>query len=224
MSSKIEVSRTLAWDLAVYLEVSPSEVARTWGKDLRALLAAPVVERQPVAWFKRLKGLECKSDGRTYDLMFCPMGGYQPLFDSSPELAELQAIITDLQTELSAIKDECVDHVNLYKAWTEQRETMKAEIERLKGGQGEAVAWRGCNSDGEVVTEWIDSVPPERIIDLHGNAASFDVIERAYSSQPAPVSIVMPERLEYLESDGDETIATKDAWNACLDKLKELNQ
>lgn len=45
------------------------------------------------------------------------------------------------------------------------------------------VAWRGCNADGEVVTEWIDGVPPERMTDLCGNAASFDKIEYAYAEQ-----------------------------------------
>jgi len=54
--------------------------------------------------------------------------------------------------------------------------------------QGEPVAWRGLNADGEVVTEWIDGIPPERMTDLCGNAASFDKIERAYAEQPAPVA------------------------------------
>jgi hypothetical protein len=46
---------------------------------------------------------------------------------------------------------------------------------------------------------------------------------RYFASQPAPVSVVLPERREptpdspYLT---DEDIE----WNACLDKVKELNQ
>jgi outer membrane murein-binding lipoprotein Lpp len=48
----------------------------------------------------------------------------------------------------------------------------------------QSVAWRGCNSDGEVVTEWIDGVPPARMVDLSGNSASFDRIETAYAAPP----------------------------------------
>lgn len=58
----------------------------------------------------------------------------------------------------------------------------------------EPIAWRGCNSDGEVVTEWIDGAPPEKMFDLCGNAASFDKIERAYSHPQRPV--VMPEKYD----------------------------
>ncbi|MCO7503156.1 MULTISPECIES: hypothetical protein [unclassified Pseudomonas] len=47
--------------------------------------------------------------------------------------------------------------------------------------QGEPVAWRGINELGEVVTEWIDGVPPERMVDLRGNPGSFAKIELAYS-------------------------------------------
>jgi len=57
----------------------------------------------------------------------------------------------------------------------------------------ESVAWRGCNSNGEVVTEWIDGAPPENMFDLCGNAASFDKIERAYRHPQRPA--VMPDRL-----------------------------
>ncbi|MFK0092939.1 hypothetical protein [Pseudomonas sp. NPDC090592] len=47
--------------------------------------------------------------------------------------------------------------------------------------QGEPVAWRGINDLDEVVTEWIDGVPPESMVDLCGNRASFAKIERAYT-------------------------------------------
>lgn len=59
--------------------------------------------------------------------------------------------------------------------------------------QGGPVAWRGLNAGGEVVTEWIDGQPPERMTDLCGNAASFDKIEHAYAEQPAPVAVVLPD-------------------------------
>ncbi|AIR90479.1 hypothetical protein [Pseudomonas cremoricolorata] len=54
--------------------------------------------------------------------------------------------------------------------------------------QGDPVAWRGINELGEVVTEWIDGVPPSSMTDLCGNPASFARIERAYThADPAEV-------------------------------------
>ncbi|KKK07877.1 hypothetical protein JZ00_31435 [Pseudomonas frederiksbergensis] len=68
-------------------------------------------------------------------------------------------------------------------------EAMRDARVGAKLAQGEPVAWRGCNADGEVVTEWIDGVPPEKMVDLCGNPSSFDKIELAYAEQPAPVAV-----------------------------------
>lgn len=35
---------------------------------------------EPVAWIKFLIGAECKTDGRTYDIVFCHADGYTPLY------------------------------------------------------------------------------------------------------------------------------------------------
>lgn len=78
MTNDIKIPRELAERLLNPTSLYEAE------DELRALLAAPVVESQPVLWFKHLKGSECKSDGRTYDVMFCPMDGYQPLYASPP--------------------------------------------------------------------------------------------------------------------------------------------
>lgn len=59
MSSKIEIPLELAWDLAVYLENSPSKNARLWGKELLALLAATAVERQESVSVKRFNIYAC---------------------------------------------------------------------------------------------------------------------------------------------------------------------
>ncbi|MEK2607752.1 hypothetical protein WLF18_01340 [Pseudomonas shirazensis] len=54
--------------------------------------------------------------------------------------------------------------------------------------QGEPVAWRGINELGEIVTEWIDGSPPDRMVDLCGNPDSFAKIELAYThTDPAEV-------------------------------------
>lgn len=47
--------------------------------------------------------------------------------------------------------------------------------------QGEPVAWRGINELAEIVTEWIDGSPPDRMVDLCGNPESFAKIELAYT-------------------------------------------
>ena len=42
------------------------------------------------------------------------------------------------------------------------------------------------------------------------------------AEQPAPVSVVLPERSNERDHAGDFTYEAK-AWNACLDELKRLN-
>lgn len=110
-----------------------------------------------------------------------------------------------------------------YQAQQELRTLIAAPVVE---GQ-EPVAWRGCNADGEVVTDWIDGVPPEHMTDLCGNPSSFDKIELAYTTPPASVSVVLPERMSP-RPEGDNTPPSTYnvnlGWNACLDKVKELNQ
>lgn len=54
--------------------------------------------------------------------------------------------------------------------------------------QGEPVAWRGINELGEVVTDWIDGIPPSSMVNLCGNPDSFARIEQAYThADPAEV-------------------------------------
>lgn len=96
--------------------------------------------------------------------------------------------------------------------------------------QGEPVAWRGLNAGGEVVTEWIDGQPPERMTDLCGNAASFDKIEHAYAEHPAPVAVVLPgrkvdpHRHQRLITPGcGVEKGTAEGWNACLAEVAKLN-
>jgi hypothetical protein len=112
--------------------------------------------------------------------------------------------------------------------WSEERGTMidnlqaaRAEIERLKGGQGEPVmkleAERLWEGDGEysvsfVKSGWLDQ--------CRKTGGTFFL----YTSPPAPVSVVLPERMQW---DGLRATACNirgEGWNACLDKVKELNR
>ncbi|BFO03363.1 hypothetical protein KNHN1_17410 [Pseudomonas guariconensis] len=70
----------------------------------------------------------------------------------------------------------------------------------------EPAAWRGLNELGEVVTEWIDGVPPASMVDLCGNPASFASIERAYThADPGEVERLRAEvkRLDLMVSQAD---------------------
>lgn len=49
MSGKIEISRELGENIANYMEGSASTTVEQWHRELRSIIAAPVVERQPVA-------------------------------------------------------------------------------------------------------------------------------------------------------------------------------
>ena len=78
----------------------------------------------------------------------------------------------------------------------------------VKQHQGEPVAWRGINELGEVVTDWIDGVPPSRMVDLCGNPASFASIEQAYTHvEPSEVERLIAANTAYarrhLEQQGE---------------------
>lgn len=172
-------------------------------------IAAPVVERQPVAWYSP------HWNGKSANWVFGPELGEQvfpefwkALYTAPPELAELQATIARLTAENERI--ECMKENYRIDA-----KVYRDENERLKGGQGEAVdeierlkgepvAWRyaGC----------VYSNQP------HSEA------EPLYTSQPAPVSVVLPERRVIDDGDSDADQNSDHGWNACLDKVKELNQ
>ena len=78
-------------------------------------------------------------------------------------------------------------------------------------------------ADAELLVEFFEHGPMATINWF--TPSSFESgATKVYIAPPSPVAVVLPDRMEYLESDGDETIATKDAWNACLDKVKEMNQ
>lgn len=64
----------------------------------------------------------------------------------------------------------------------------------------EAVAWRGINELGEVVTDWIEGTPPSKFVDLCGNEASYASIQLAYS--PAVEDAKDAERYRWLREEG----------------------
>jgi uncharacterized small protein (DUF1192 family) len=117
--------------------------------ELRSLLATPVVERQPV----------CKAcNGSRWVDNLRPVG--TPAAEclacaSPPELAELQATIARLTAEIEDWKQGSKAEADAGDEARAEVASLKAEIERLKGGQGEPVACATCNGskivdDGEL--------------------------------------------------------------------------
>jgi hypothetical protein len=134
------------------------------------------------------------------------------------ELAELQATISDMQTELAAIKDECIDHVNLYKAWTHERETLTAENERLNmvnSGQFRAIDRIHCmygkrllELTGEAQTVLI---PDEEFVKYFEEIKALKAeIERLKGGQGEPV----PSEAELIAAGFGYPISKEDAVKA----------
>jgi hypothetical protein len=93
------------------------------------------------------------------------------------------------------------------------------EIERLKGGQGEPVAWlTQCQHSGLVE----QSEPDDKSDHPEDWSDSFPVFRHA-AEQPAPASVVLPEREceDCFQNDQSEQAI---GFNRAIDKVKELNQ
>jgi uncharacterized small protein (DUF1192 family) len=237
MSSKIEVTRKLIKQCEV-LAAMQSDEPTEHCKKLREILAAPVVERQPVAWMY----LERSEDGYEYRPLFShqkwvvlPDGFYEesPLYTAPPELAELQATIARLTAENERLKGGG-------QLLVQDRDALQAEIERLKGGHGEAVAViTGVTSRKDLKFQIV-------ILDNQ----KLHIGTKLYTSQPAPVSAPDGWKLvpieptdEMLDVLHDRVLISVDTrkneanilndrnwWKAvvesapnCLDKVKEMN-
>jgi len=187
------------------------EDAMLAGGELRALLAAPVVERQPVAWF-RSDALGC--------VMWKPRASLalkegDPLYTAPPELAELQATIARLTAENGILQKQLGDRWGDISALQVTVEKQEEEIERLKGGQGEPVTQCRYPRDSRY---WEDGTPDEL-----GLGSEYFEVRTLYTSQPAPVSVVLPEREceDCFQNDQSEQAI---GFNRAIDKVKELNQ
>ena len=238
MSSKIEVSRELADRLSLPMERTPEYLFahRDALDELRALLAAPVVELQPFGHLFRLKGPE----DRGWNFYSGPLtqeslAAYQvkPVYEAPPELAELQATIARLESKLNRA-------INLDFQRRETIAQQAAEIERLKGGQGEPVAYAVFAENGNIRC-WSRTNTATGLLVA---AEDGQPITPLYTSQPAPVSADLSELREYhakavynLKGYADDAglrdsdikhytkrAAFHEGMVALIDKVKELNQ
>jgi cell division protein FtsB len=224
MSSKVDgVPRELLEDM-----LNPCADFATHDR-LRALLDAPVVERQPKAWLTGKCIWEHKNSAQKHS--DCTGQKVEPLYTAPPELAELQATVARLTAENERLKDEAIGQYAKRVAVVEEIERLKSEsfealyndaideIERLKGGQGEAVAW------GTMQPEFSDD--DRTLITDKDYAEVYDrqcyTLTPLFASQPAALSVALPDRRE--PTPGGPYLTDADhEWNACLDKVKELNQ
>ena len=206
--------------------------------------AAPVVERQPACYVVKDRwGVNAYLEESSEALKIHRRLGFTdeiPLYTAPPELAELQATIARLTAENEQYKvahDRLGGTINKLAGMVGDR---NAEIERLKGGQGEPVGFRYRTTNGP--WEWMDESPYADGRIKHCDSS--EQLEPLYASQPAPVSVDLSELREYhakaisnLKSyaddaglrDSDTKHYTKRAafheeMVALIDKVKELNQ
>ena len=212
MSSKINgVPRELLERLQ-----SQTELSNDWD-EVQALLATPVVERQPIPVVGMLiKGLVHNFKDET---LVALNGALVPeaseLYRAPPELAELQATIARLTAENERLKSDAspISELEILRAANKQLEEFHDKVveERLKGGQGEAVAWK----TGQCLWESRDAA--RRHAEPHGLE-----IEPLHASQPAPVAVVLPSRRAVSPSSREQAMCAN-TWNACLDEVTRLN-
>lgn len=237
MSSKIEVSR----ELADRLTSKASCIRREAMKELRILLAAPVVERQDhVAEVEREFDNDC---GHVHLLQDLPDG--TKLYAAPPELAELQATIARLKAEnerlqatcdgLDSQNDALADEIERLKAEDSEMqaelgrvqcksnehfrraEALADEIERLKAGQRESPFYISAADWNTLVRDDME-IASVRVSRTRRNVFT----EQLFTSQPAPVSEEMTRLLTRarIYARGE----FRDEIDACLDKVKEMNQ
>ena len=233
MNNKIVVSRELRERcMRANDEAQPSQLYA----DLHDLLMAPVVERQPVDRIGAADSLyltmwpndtlhECERGNPKYDACLRVIdAGYR----SPTELAELQAKepCSSSWPSLKAAYDEAQATIARLTAENERIKTIadnysallmdaNAERERLKGGQGEPAA--------EVIEHY--GFDDGIIRFKTSNMEQLPIGTLLYTSQPAPASVVLPDRMPGDTEDSDVlTDCRNEGWNACLDKVKELNQ
>lgn len=278
MSSKIDgVPRELLERLQ-----SQTELSNDWD-EVQALLAAPVVERQEPDY-----QLPAHARGdKWYGFGYCDFSSgedksrlidylkdllddvpEEPLYTAPPELAELQATIAEEKKWRESAEGGWREANKVIAMQREKLDAQEAEIERLKGGQGDPGAWiiqRGSIIEGMTGQRSVQlDRPSNECIRAHD-------VEPLFTSQPAPVAVLhfvcdrIPDQngctfIECENSEGSsinagEWVVRPDglaqlvvlrpplklpeykrpppgcvitqemaAHNACLDKVKELNQ
>lgn len=190
------VSRALIENAANYMEGSASAQVNIWCRELRAILDAPAVERQPSAFLYET-AMKCteNSESRVYSGFLPSLGislpsvpedslrNIRPLYEVAPEVTALQSTIVQLQ----------------------------ARLQELESGSGEPVA---------VITSVVSRRSKRFEIEILDNQ-KLHIGTWLFTAPPAPVEVVLPERKEIIP--GRESNREDSGWNACLDATAALN-
>jgi hypothetical protein len=206
-------------------------------------LTAPVVERQPDAFQvvsdRERRFTRCEVSAADCAKHIAQNGELnvriEALYTAPPELAELQATIDQLTAENERLK---AKPVCIY--WNDKDHSC-SDVERL---QGEPFTWWMHREDEDPALDGFGVIEPHPADtpDANGKCWISFPLYRNPPVQPAPVSVVLPERLTSAELEELEVIevllhgqglsnlaGTMAAARqfideiACLDKVKELN-
>jgi len=174
--------------------------------NLRALLDAPVVERQPVCEVAMVDPFVLT----TGSMHLLKKG--DKLYTAPPEVAALQSTIAQLQAEQKLLQSAVARYLD--------------RIAELESGRGEPVAYRHTMHFGENFgSQSKISLSSE---DGFGKSGiDYDEIfkvtcEPLFTAPPAPVEVVLP---EHIDSDLRSPVhGYARGWNACIDATAALNE
>jgi hypothetical protein len=228
MSSKIEVSRELLERLDCGRNM---KVALDSLNELRQILAAPVVERKPAAWSYKeyvwATGLggsvwRDKLEREAPDADVADVKEVTPLYDAPPELAELQATIARLTVENERLQRSNDDLSASVKYWF----NAKKQAHEQTGIECEETPYQPKGDwsferleSGEII---IRNGKDWTVIKSGRGPAYEQFLYRfcEYQMKASPLALPDPHGKQSNLKDTQYAMG----WNACLDKVKELNQ
>jgi hypothetical protein len=82
-----------------------------------------------------------------------PEEGSSTLIEFEAPEDDTKSQLAALREELAAIKDECIDHVNLYKAWTAERDDLRGRLADAERRDGVLAGYRWRNPLNSIYTE-----------------------------------------------------------------------
>lgn len=132
---------------------------------------------------------------------------------SDTEVAALHSTIAQLRQHKNDYMEAAEE---TRRALTDDVAQLQARIAELESGRDEPVAWMSRCIKGvrEGVIEHVDG--PDDVSNLEYWSRAFPV----YTAPPAPVAVVLPERMPGpVDTDSHE-----EGWNACLDATAALNE
>ena len=106
----------------------------------------------------------------------------------------------------------------IYRVWAckDHKHLGDAAVNAAKE-QNEPVAWQQRSKEQDANWRWMDA----KYV-AEARSAGYEV-RALYAEQPAPVAVVMPERIKHRAENPAGRITYIKGWNACLDEIARLN-